>query len=140
MVAATIFSISAVSSLQVWNGSAAWSQSSQRQQDWLVQIDADLQRSEGRLRRLDADLISPAGCENAIRAMAQAVASPEVALAPEITRRLEILPVSSVLPGQMLVLSYGVNSPSPGSPLIRQRQWSAQAFGLCRQLVSADQP
>lgn len=140
LIAATIFATSAVGSLQVWSASAAWSLGAQRQRDWLVQIDADLQHSEGRMRHLKSELLEGASCIDAIKLMAEAIASTEIPLPPEISRRLEVGPISSSLPGQTLVLKYQVNAPALNASLVRQRQWTAQAFGLCHDSVAKVSP
>lgn len=131
LIAAVIFGISAVSSLQVWTASAAWSQGGQRHQEWLLQIDADMQRTESRLRRLKAELVGGMGCVDAIRLMVKSIELPEISMAPEIKRKLEVRQIPGSQSDQLLVLHYQVNSPTLTSSLVRQRHWTAQAFDLC---------
>ena len=110
LVAALVFSIAGGSSLRVWSGSAASSQSALLQEQWLLQIDADLQRSEGTLRQVATARGPLESCDAAVAFMQQAVVGEARAV---------------------LVLRYGLTTPGAGPPLQRERLLAPQAYGLC---------
>jgi hypothetical protein len=137
LVAALVFVSAGASSLNVWGGSAASSQSAQLQEQWLLQIDADLQRSEGTLRRLAAARGPLASCDAAVAFMQQTVieearANPQVGLPAAVAR--QVLPQRLQLDGApvpVLVLRYVLTTPGADSGLQRERLLAPQAYGLC---------
>jgi hypothetical protein len=137
LVAALVFAIAASSSLRVWGGSAASSQTAQLQEQWLLQIDADLQRSEGTLRQAAAARGPLASCDAAVAFMQQAVieealANPGVGLPEGVAR--QVLPQRLELDGSsvvVLVLRYGLKTAGADSRLQRERLLAPQAYGLC---------
>ena len=137
LVAALVFAIAGGSSLRVWGGSAASSQSAQLQEQWLLQIDADLQRSEGTLRHAAAARGPLESCDAAVAFMQQAVvgearANPQVGLPAAVAR--QVLPQRLQLddtPVAVLVLRYGLTTPGAGPRLQRERLLAPQAYGLC---------
>ena len=137
LVAALIFAIAGGSSLRVWGGSAASSQSAQLQEQWLLQIDADLQRSEGTLRQVATARGPLESCDAAVAFMQHAVvgearAHPGVGLPAAVAR--QVLPQRLQLDGAsvaVLVLRYGLTTPGAGPPLQRERLLAPQAYGLC---------
>ena len=137
LVAALVFSIAGGSSLRVWSGSAASSQSALLQEQWLLQIDADLQRSEGTLRQVATARGPLESCDAAVAFMQQAVvgearAHPGVGLPAAVAR--QVLPQRLQLDGAsvaVLVLRYGLTTPGAGPPLQRERLLAPQAYGLC---------
>ena len=149
LVAALVFAIAASSSLRVWGGSAASSQSAQLQEQWLLQIDADLQRSEGTLRQAAAARGPLASCDAAVAFMQQAVieqdrANPAMGLPAAVAR--QVLPQSfqrDGAPVTALVLRYRLQTPGAGLGLQRERLLAPQAYGLCgpsQDLVPASVP
>ena len=110
LVASLVFVSAGASSLRVWGGSAASSQSAQLQEQWLLQIDADLQRSEGTLRQAAAARGPLASCDEAVAVMQQAVieearANPQVGLPAVVAR--QVLPQRLQLDGAFRVCSNG---------------------------------
>ena len=137
LVASLVFVGAGASSLRVWGGSAASSQSAQLQEQWLLQIDADLQRSEGTLRQAAAARGPLESCDAAVAFMQQAVieeslANPQVGLPAGVVR--QVLPQRLQLDGApvpVLVLRYGLTTPGADSRLQRERLLAPQAHGLC---------
>ena len=137
LVAALVFAMAGGSSLKVWVGSAASSQSAQVLEQWLLHIDADLQRSEGALRQIAAARGPMPSCDAAVALMQQAVneealANPGVGLPAAVAR--QVLPQRPQLDGvpvAVLVLRYGLSTPGAGSGLQRERLLAPQAYGLC---------
>ena len=137
LVAALVFAIAGGSSLRVWGGSAASSQRAQLQEQWLLQIDADLQRSAGTLRHVAAARGPLESCDAAVAFMQEAVvgearANPGVGLPAAVAR--QVLPQRLQLDGTsvaVLVLRYGLTTPGVGPRLQRERLLAPQAYGLC---------
>ena len=137
LVAAMVFAIAGGSSLRVWGGSAASSQGAQLQEQWLLQIDADLQRNEGMLRQVAAARGPLESCDAAVAFMQQAVvgetrANPQVGLPAAVAR--QVLPQRLQLDGApvpVLVLRYGLTTPGASERLHRERLLAPQAYGLC---------
>ncbi len=137
LVAALVFAIAGGSSLLVWGGSATSSQSAQLQEQWLLQIDADLQRSEGTLRNAAAARGPLESCDAAVAFMQQAVvgeARPNhgVGLPAAVAR--QVLLQRLQLDGTqvaVLVLRYGLTTAGAGPRLQRERLLAPQAYGLC---------
>ena len=137
LVASLVFVSAGASSLKVWGGSAASSQSAQLQEQWLLQIDADLQRSEGTLRQAAAARGPLESCDAAVAFMQQAVVeearpNPGVGLPAAVAR--QVLPQRLQLGGTpvaVLVLRYGLTTPGADSRLQRERLLAPQAYGLC---------
>ena len=137
LVASLVFVSAGASSLRVWGGSAASSQSAQLQEQWLLQIDADLQRSEGTLRQAAAARGPLESCDAAVAFMQQAVVegarpNPGVGLPAAVAR--QVLPQRLQLGGTpvaVLVLRYGLTTPGADSRLQRERLLAPQAYGLC---------
>ena len=137
LVAALVFAIAGGSSLRVWGGSAASSQSAQQQEQWLVQIDADLQRSEGALRHVAATSGPLENCDVAVdlmqkTLMQEALASSWVDWPRDVSRQLWPqrlqLDGASVL---VLVLRYGLQQETANPVFQRERFLTPQAYGLC---------
>jgi hypothetical protein len=137
LVAALVFAIAGGSSLRVWGGSAASSQSAQLQEQWLLQIDADLQRSERTLRQVAPARGPLESCDAAVAFMEEAViaearTNPGVGLPAAVVR--QVLPQRLQLDGAsaaVLVLRYGLNTAGADSRLQRERLLAPQAYGLC---------
>lgn len=137
LVAALVFAIAGGSSLRVWGGSAASSQSAQLQEQWLLQIDADLQRSERTLRQVAPARGPLESCDAAVAFMeealiAEARTNPGVGLPAAVVR--QVLPQRLQLDGAsvaVLVLRYGLNTAGADSRLQRERLLAPQAYGLC---------
>jgi hypothetical protein len=137
LVAALVFSIAGGSSLRVWGGSAASSQSAQLQEQWLLQIDADLQRSERTLRHVAPARGPLESCDAAVAFMQEAViaearTNPGVGLPAAVVR--QVLPQRLQLDGAtvpVLVLRYGLTTSGADSRLQRERLLAPQAYGLC---------
>ena len=137
LVAALVFAIAAGSSLRVWGSSAASSQSAQRQEQWLLHIDADLQRSEAELRRVAAARGPLESCDAAVAFMRQtvidgALARPGVGFPADMAR--QVLPQRLQLDDTsvaVLVLRYGLTMAGADSRLQRERLLAPQAYGLC---------
>jgi hypothetical protein len=107
LVAALVFAIAGGSSLRVWGGSAASSQSAQLQEQWLLQIDADLQRSEGMLRNVAAARGPLESCDAAVAFMeealiAEARTNPGVGLPAAVAR--QVLPQRLQLDGSSVAV------------------------------------
>ena len=137
LVAALVFAIAGGSSLRVWGGSAASSQSAQLQEQWLLQIDADLQRSERTLRQVAPARGPLESCDAAVAFMeealiAEARTNPGVGLPAAVVR--QVLPQRLQLDGAsaaVLVLRYRLNPAGADSRLQRERLLAPQAYGLC---------
>jgi len=137
LVAALVFAIAGGSSLRVWGGLVASSQSAGLQEQWLVQIDADLQRSEGALRQEAANGGPLGSCDAAVTfmqqtLMQQALASPGAGLPTGVAR--QVLPQRLPMDGDsvpVLVLRYGLQEASANPTLQRERTLTPQAYGLC---------
>jgi hypothetical protein len=137
LVAALVFAIAGGSSLRVWGGSAASSQSAQLQEQWLLQIDADLQRSERTLRQVAPARGPLESCDAAVAFMeealiAEARTNPGVGLPAAVVR--QVLPQRLQLDGAsaaVLVLRYRLNTAGADSRLQRERLLAPQAYGLC---------
>ena len=137
LVASLVFVSAGASSLKVWGGSAASSQSAQLQEQWLLQIDADLQRSEGMLRHAAAARGPLETCDAAVAFMHQVVVgevrpSPSVGLPAAVARQvlLQRLQLDGT-PVAVLVLRYGLTTAGAGPLLQRERLLAPQAYGLC---------
>jgi hypothetical protein len=137
LVAALVFAVAGGSSLRVWGGSAASSQSAQLQEQWLLQIDADLQRSEGTLRNVAAARGPLESCDAAVAFMHQVVVgearpNPQVGWPAAVARQvlLQRLQLDGT-PVAVLVLRYGLTTPGAGPRLQRERLLAPQAYGLC---------
>ena len=137
LVAALVFAIAGGSSLRVWGGSAASSQSAQLQEQWLLQIDADLQRSEGTLRHAATARGPLENCDAAVAFMQQVVVgearpNPELGWPAAVARQVlsQRLQLAGT-PVPVLVLRYGLTTPGAGPHLQRERLLAPQAYGLC---------
>jgi hypothetical protein len=137
LLAALVFAMASGSSLLVWGGSAASNQSAQLQEQGLLQIDADLQRSEGSLRHAAATRRPLESCDAAVAFMQQAVVGearpnhdgglPAAVVRQVLSQRLQL----AGTPVAVLVLRYGLNTPGAGPRFQRERLLAPQAYGLC---------
>ena len=131
LAAALVLAIAAGSSLRVWAGLASSSQSAQLQEQGLVQIDADLLRSERTMRQLASGHVPFDNCDAALALMQQALASGGVGLPVAVTR--QVLSKRLLLDDatqEVLVLRYLLKD---GGGVVRQRErmLTPQAYGLC---------
>jgi len=116
LISAVVFAMAATGSLRVWSLSTATVTRSQHEEQLLVRLDADLERSEARLARLGRSAAPLASCELALQWMAAELPPADPSLGRSLQRQ-----------GAAWLLRY-----APGEAgHQRQRLLDPLTFGLC---------